>query len=275
MSQHGLQLPHGEETPEQPGSENAKLWLLFAGSEPEVTTDVPVAIFRNEAQARRAFVNERLRSGAPGAWAQLTAVDCAGRTRVACWFGSQPNLDGNRTPGDGSSECRPLHERPKGREWTRVVGAAVVIAIAALIVGLWLIAHNNPARSAGTGSTARAPLPEATAGVPVGYRLTGATSERYAPGESRQWFPTDGPHQVIVLVGKLSVEDSAGHRVDYGARASYVAGWAPYTVSNHTAEPVTVTVRFLRPATGREAASLGGTTDGYGGQRRTSQRKGR
>ncbi|MGH9277309.1 MAG: hypothetical protein ACRD12_04285 [Acidimicrobiales bacterium] len=159
-----MQLPDDEGTPEQPGSEGAKLWLLFASSEQNATTDEPVAIFRDEAQARRAFVNERLRAAAPGAWAHLAEVDGTGRKRVACWFGSKPVFDGNRAVGDGSSKSRPLHERPKVRQWTRAVGAAAVVAIATLIVGLWLIAHDNPAPSGGTGWRAPAPFPEATAG---------------------------------------------------------------------------------------------------------------
>lgn len=210
---------------ERPGSEGVKQWLLFAGSEPQATTDVPVAIFREEIQARRAFLNVRLRSTDPGAWAQLVAVDATGRTRPACWFGQVPIVGDDRTVAEWSSTSPPA-DGPKSRGWSGFVAAVaiVVAAVVAVAAGTWLIAHDD----AGSGRRAIAPRPtpspERPAGVLVGYEATRTTQESYFPGESRQWHPADGLHQVTVHLGTLRVEHAAGHGVDYAAGATYVAG---------------------------------------------------
>lgn len=136
----------------------------------------------------------------------------------------------------------------------------VLAVMAAVVVGVsWLVAYDGPASLRRTGGAQPSPLPRAPVGVPIGYVATGTISESYSPGESRHWYPADGYHQVTVLVGTLSVDDGGDHRVDYAAGATYVAGWAPYTVSNRTAEPVTVTVRFLRPASDQGAAAPRGS----------------
>lgn len=258
MNSRGTQVPGGGETPAQPEWEGATRWLLFASSTPDASSDLPVAIFRDEAQARRAFVDERLRSADPGAWAELTAVDDAGHTRVACWFGSMPMVGGDRALNEGASRSEPVAQPAKARRWRKSVGVLAVMA--AVVVGVtWLVAHDGPTSSRRTGAAQPSPLPTAPVGVPIGYVATGTISESYSPGESRHWYPADGHHQVTVLVGTLSTDDGSDHRIDYAAGATYVAGWSPYTVSNRTEEPVTVTVRFLRPVSDQDAAAPRGS----------------
>ena len=242
MNPRGTQVPSGSETTAQQGWEGATRWLLFAGSTPDASSDQPVAIFRDETQARRAFVDERLRSADPGAWAELTAIDDAGHTRVACWFGSMPIVGGNRMLDEGASRSGPVPQKPRARGWRLAVGVLAVVA-AAVVAGAWLVDRDVPRSLHRTGAAQPSPFPVAPAAVPLGHLAIATISESYPPGETRKWYPANGHHQVTVLVGTLSVDDGKSHRVEYGAGTTYVAGWAPYTVSNRTAEPVTVTVR--------------------------------
>ncbi len=86
-------------------------------------------------------------------------------------------------------------------------------------------------------------------GIPVGHEVLSEQPMWFAPGTSRSWQTDEGLHQVTVVSGTLSVEDSQGHRRDYRAGEGYLAGWSPYTALNRTSEAVQVTVRYLRPST--------------------------
>ena len=64
-------------------------YLLFVGSGPEGASGSVIATFRDEHDARRAFVNQRLLAPADS-WARLTMVDATGRTRSSVGSGQPP-----------------------------------------------------------------------------------------------------------------------------------------------------------------------------------------
>jgi hypothetical protein len=261
MNQHQTRpLADGDEAVEIQ-RDGSRKWLLFAGSGSETTGSL-VATFRDAPQSRRAFVNERLRSRSPGAWARLEALDSTGHIEVLCWFGPTPGIslpDGELAVGGTPKAVRATNrlrreqrvqtsslrrtvaapvERAKARSsW---LGGALTIAFTAVIGLAWLIGHE------GTTSSRRTPT---NVDLNVGYEAIRSETDTYAPGTSKSWATSEGLRQFTVLEGTLSVHDGHGHGRDYRAGESYVAAWAPLTVSNQTDEPVTATVTFLRPLT--------------------------
>lgn len=227
----------------------SRQWLLFAGLGSETTGSL-VATFRDESQARRAFVNERLRSLSPGAWARLEAVDSTGRVDVLCWFGPTTRIaSSERGLLDEGAPPTPLEEgrlrkeqkTTRRKRWWSWWTSAIVAATLSAVIGTACLVQ--------TGGPASFPRPPGVSGLPVGFEAIREETKTYAPDTSQSWDTRDGLHQGTVVTGALSVEEGHDHRRVYRAGDRYLAGWAPYTVFNDGTEPVTVTVTFLRPVT--------------------------
>ena len=120
MSRSDTHLPGQAD---HPGSEGAKQWLLYAGRAPKATTNSPVAVFSDEARARRAFLDQRLRSADPEAWAQLVAVERDGGMRPTSWFGPAPIIGDDRAARESSHRTLPSAVGRKRRGRRRSVAA--------------------------------------------------------------------------------------------------------------------------------------------------------
>lgn len=252
--------------------EGGKHYLLFAGSDRDISAGGPVAKFTDERQARNAFVNLRLCSATPDAWGQLASLDPSSGLEMLCWFGPVGDPSTNRrltseeplADGRSVSSGRRLLRRSKGvstastndvavadprrtRRGLRGAAAALTLAMTALVGGFALIERRPASSRSDVASSTQSPHPVASAGVLVGYEVIQTSIENYAPGTSRSWKTSDGTHEVVVLAGTLSVEDGGDHQHDYTAGESYVAGWEPYITRNRTAIPVSVKVKYLRP----------------------------
>ena len=97
----------------------ARQYLLFAGSHARPAGGLGdlLAVYGSEVEAREGFRQARLARLAAGTdrydWAQLAALDAAGRLRRVCWYGRPgvpPGTDGDsRTAGHGEGHGRRRH----------------------------------------------------------------------------------------------------------------------------------------------------------------------
>ncbi len=138
-------------------------------------------------------------------------------------------------------------ERAPGRRWHRLAVVLTVAAGAALWPA-WIPADREPRRTGLPPTTVRSWGWGTSGGVAVGHEVLGEQQMRLSPERSRAWETGEGLHQVTVIAGTLRVDDDHGHRTEYRAGQSYLAGWSVYAVSNPTTEAVHLTVRYLRRA---------------------------
>lgn len=75
-------------------------YLLFGGSgrrSPGSRLDL-VRGYACEMEARAAFRQIRVDDPSPGVWAELVALDAAGKVKPVCWYGSRPRADTEGRP---------------------------------------------------------------------------------------------------------------------------------------------------------------------------------
>lgn len=160
-----------------------KQYLLFAGSKYAAPAGVLVGRFNDELRARHAFVNQRLSSARPDAWARLEAVDVSGRASALCWFGPLAHFDG----ADGASKEEQIRgirprvpspsltprargERPFCKSAVAALGGTVLLAVS--VIG----GHCEQPWT-------RPPSPSlaVASGALVGYEAVETKTETYAP----------------------------------------------------------------------------------------------
>jgi hypothetical protein len=265
---------NGKDSPNQVGPSE---YLLFAGSSPEPIDGrkALVASFVDERQARAAFVDWRVRTTSPEAWARLVTVDEARRVDVLCWFGPEVRLapdllarkskaprplqplpvtrrtamsrNGTTTISDeepavngAPAEQSPLrrsHSGPRGRAWIWAALAAIVIgAVSGVLAG----GGRSPSRP-----VERTSAYEAVQAL-LGHEILRTQTVTYGAHTSTRWGTDAGLHQVTVMAGTMTIDGSNGETSRYGPGATYVAGWTPYVVRNETPEPVEALVSYLR-----------------------------
>jgi hypothetical protein len=98
----------------------ARRYLLFAGREDTRggLCDLQ-GVFDDEAEARRAFAELRLRSEPSVAWGELGAVDAGGDVALLCWFGHDRAVPGRRRAKDAQAAgIVPAPDRRR-RAWGR------------------------------------------------------------------------------------------------------------------------------------------------------------
>jgi quercetin dioxygenase-like cupin family protein len=139
-----------------------------------------------------------------------------------------------RSPDRTAVEQPPVDSDRRGGSWL-----GPVLAMAAglgLIAGALVVV--DQARTKPASSTM-------TIGGPADVTVHQAT---YQPGQTSGWHAHTGIHAVMVLSGTVTMYDGGCQGRAYGPGETYVGGREVHTVTNETAEPVTLSVTYLFPA---------------------------
>lgn len=136
-------------------------------------------------------------------------------------------------------------------------GRAPVVAMAAgvLVIGLAatvLLSALN--RNGGSSASAPVAIPASTdpLALTLSARDVSVVHQVYEPGEASDWHSHPGIHAVAVLSGVLTVYDGQCQAQTFQAGQPYVGGQQLHLVRNESAEPVVMSVTYLKPAGGGE-----------------------